>query len=76
MTGRGFRGRQVAQMMLSAAILFVGFEVFLLIAAPACGMCPMYSEPPAFAPWLSPASGVAIGGFGLGVDDPDLPGRS
>jgi hypothetical protein len=55
----------VARLMLFGAFLLVGFEAFVLIAAPGTCMCPMRSEPPLLVQWLVPAVGFGMQAIGL-----------
>jgi hypothetical protein len=45
MTGRGLRGRGLAQMILAATLAIDALAALLFTASPHC-MCPMFNEPP------------------------------
>ena len=60
MTGRGLRGRRTAWVMISAAVLLIGFVVFVVVAAPHT-MGPEPGPLAVFMTWIGVA--MALGGL-------------
>jgi hypothetical protein len=58
MTGRGLRGRRIAQAMLAMAVVPVAFVAVLYVMAPH-STGPMTMEQPSSLVWIVPAIGVA-----------------
>lgn len=64
MTGRGRRGRDVARLMLTIAVVFDAFVAFLFVSAPP-NMGPLRMGPPSLVEWLVPVAGMVANGIGL-----------